>query len=358
MSVKKRLPLFYKVYFIAIAVALAGIAFGLFWLRGYLAEYEGAQAYHVAEKVFDRYYSGKDFSELVDITYDKDSFESPEIIAEHMRKSYGDSELTYTSVSSGKEGILKYIVKAGEVKISSFTLKESDETTERGFAQYIQDSFEIYYSAKESVTVLAPEFSEVYVNGKKLDSEFAVESGVVIDSVDDIPEGITPVKYTRYTVSDLIEVPTLKVMTGDIENKVVYNAEIKEHQAGLPNDTGLEALYKDFVIEAVEEYAKYMEMDSWWGNVKPYFDPTTDLYVSIYTVEQYFVYPHEGYRFEEEYAGDFYAYDENTFSCRVSVLQVLENPGMEDFKDRIDMTVYLRRVGEQFLIYDWNVIGD
>ncbi|MBE6709161.1 MAG: hypothetical protein E7578_07975 [Ruminococcaceae bacterium] len=358
MSAKKRFPLFYKIYFAVIAVAVVAIVFGMFWLKGYLAEYESSQPYIVADDVFEKYYSSNDFSELVGLTYDEDSFESPEVITEHLQKSYGDCELTYTSVSSGEKGILKYIVKAGDKKISSFTLKESDKTTERGFKLYTQNTFEVYYPANESVTVLVPEFSDVYVNDIKLDSGFAVESGIILDDINDIPEGISPVKYDKYTVEGLIKSPSLKVMSGDVENNLVYNEETKEYKADLPNDSDLQALYSDFVIEAVKEYAKYMEMDSHWGKVKPYFDPTTKLYTSIYTVEQYFVYPHSGYRFEEEYAGDFYAYDENTFSCRVSVLQILENPGMEDFKDNINMTVYLRRVGEQFLIYDWNVIGE
>ncbi len=198
----------------------------------------------------------------------------------------------------------------------------------------------------------------MYVNGKQLDDTYAAEKSIIRETADSTPEGITPVLYTRYTVDGLINDPEVKVTTDGVENVLRYNSETEEYEAGLPNNEMLEAEHKDFVIAAVKEYAKYMEMDSWWGNVKPYFDPTTDLYVSVYTVEQYFVYPHEGYRFEDEYAGEFYSYDENTFSCRVSVLQVLENPGMEDFKDKIDMTVYLRRVGDKFLIYDWNVIGD
>lgn len=355
---RKRIPLFYIIYFSLVTIAVIAIVVGMGWLKGILGEYENAQPHHVANDVFEEYYKSGDFNKLSEIAYDEASFDGVETVAEFLREQYGESKLTYNSVSSGEEGILKYIVKSGDYKISAFTLKKSGEKTRRGFDLYTEDSFEVYYAAQKSVSVLVPEFSEVYLNGKKLGDEHIKENGIIRETADSIPEGISPIQYTRYFVDGLINDPEIKVMTGDAENSLHYNTETKEYEAGLPNDPELEAEHKDFVLSAVKEYAKYMEMDSWWGNVKPYFDPTTDLYVSIYTVEQYFVYPHEGYRFEDEYAGEFYAYDENTFSCRVSVMQILENPGMEDFKDKIDMTVFLRRVGDKFLIYDWNVIGE
>lgn len=355
---KRRFPLFYIIYFSVIAVAVIAIIIGMGWLKGLLAEYENAQPDYVAEDVFNKYYKSGSFDLLAELTYDEASFDDVDTVAGFLTEQYGDAELTYNSVSSGEEGVLKYIVKSGDYKISSFTLKKSGEKTKRGFDLYTEDSFEVFYAADKSASVLVPEFSEVYLNGKKLGDEQVRDSGIIRETADSTPEGINPIQYTRYFVDGLINDPEIKVMTGETENALHYNTETKEYEAGLPNDPELEAEHKEFVLAAVKEYAKYMEMDSWWGRVKPYFDPTTDLYVSIYTVEQYFVYPHEGYRFEDEYAGEFYAYDEDTFSCRVSVLQVLENPGMEDFKDKIDMTVYVRRVGGKFLIYDWNVIGE
>jgi hypothetical protein len=95
-----------------------------------------------------------------------------------------------------------------------------------------------------------------------------------------------------------------------------------------------------------------MGNDEKWANVKEYFDPSSKLYNSIRTSETSFVIDHSGYRFENESASEFYAYDENTFSCRVSFTQVLTKKGKPDYKDNIDMTVYLRKVGDKFLIYD------
>ncbi len=358
MASRKRLPTFYRVYFGVILVVLMAIVVGMIWLTGLLSEYESAQPYNVADEVFEKYYLSGDFGTLADMTHDEKSFDTADAVAKQLSANCAKDTLSYTSVSSGDSNILKYIVKSGDVKISSFTLKKSGETTDRGFDLYVEDSFELYYTAEESVTVLVPENSQVFVNEKLLGEEYIRDADVVLAEEGTVPEGLIPPKYTRYSVDGLIEKPSLKVMTDGVENAPVYNEETKEYEASFISNAALEAEHKEFILSAVKEYAKYMQNDGRWGNVRPYFDPSTDLYDSVRTAEPQYVHPHTGYRFDEEYAGEFYAYDDNTFSCRVHVVQALEYYGMEDFTDKIELTVYLRKVGNKFLIFDWTIIGD
>lgn len=357
MSEKKSFPLFYAIYFGVLFVAVIAVVVGLGWLRGYLAEYESAQPIHIAEQVFDMYFKSRDFELLVQKTDTSDRLEAPAAVAEYLHSQYDTAELTYNSVTSDDSDSVKYIVKTGDYKIASFTLKKSGEKTRRGFDYYEPDKFEIFYAADKNCTVFAPEMSDVFVNDIALSEKYLTERDIVLDS-EKVPEGLAAVKYKKYRVTGLINDPTVRVSTDGLENDIEYVPETRTYTAGLPNDAALETEYSNFVLKAVEEYAKYMQSDSNWGAVKPYFDPSTDLYTSVRTVEQYFVIDHDGYRFEDEYVGQFYPYDENTFSCRVTVWHVLENHGQPDFRDKISMTVYLRRVGNKFLIFDWNVIKE
>lgn len=357
MTEKKRFPLFYSIYFGVIAVALIALFIGLGRLRTYLGEYESVQPVHVADTVFETYFESRNFELLVQKIDSSDRLENAETIAQFLHEEYDDVELTYSSVFAGDENTVKYIVKTGEYKIASFTLVKNGEKTKHGFEYYSPDGFEVFYAADNDCTVLAPESSSVFVNGIALDDRYLSETGIVL-AEDKVPDGLESVKYKKYEITGLINEPDVSVTTDGRENDVEYSAENSTYTAGLPSDPDLAAEHGDFVIKAVEEYAKYMQSDSYWGAVKPYFDPTTDLYTSIRTVEQYFVIDHDGYRFEDEYVGQFYSYNEDTFSCRVSVRQVLENRGQPDFKDKISMTVYLRRVDDRFLIFDWNVIKE
>lgn len=358
MASRKRLPTFYRFYFGIILVVLMAIVVGMIWLTGLLSEYEGSQPYNVADEVFDKYYLSENYETLAKITHDESLFDSSDAVAKYLAQNYAKDTLSYTSVSSGDENVIKYIVKSGDKKISSFTLKKSGETTERGFELYEEDSFEVFYEAKESVTVLVPENSQVFVNQRELDESFIVDSSVVLVDEKELPKGIIPPKFTRYKVEGLLEKPALKVLTAGAENTAEYDGKTKEYRAYYPNNEALAAEFTEFVLAAVKEYAKYVENDVGFGRVRPYLDSTSDLYDSVRTVGHQYVHPHSGYRFEDEWASEFYSYDENTFSCRVHVLQILENYGMEDFKDNVDLTMYLRRVGNRFLIYDWILMGD
>ncbi len=143
MTKKRRISLFYIIYFSAVLLAVIGIVFGMFWLRGILAEYEGSVPDRAAEAVFEKYYLSGNFDSLAKMTHDESSFEDSKTVADYLQEQYGDKELTYNSVSSGEEDVVKYIVKSGDYKISAFTLKKSGATTKRGFDLYTEDKFEV-----------------------------------------------------------------------------------------------------------------------------------------------------------------------------------------------------------------------
>ena len=68
-----------------------------------------------------------------------------------------------------------------------------------------------------------------------------------------------------------------------------------------------------------------------FGSVAPYFDR---------------------YEIKDEKASDFIRYDENTFSCRVTLTHILYRRGMDDYIDHIDITFYARQNDGVILIYD------
>jgi len=86
--------------------------------------------------------------------------------------------------------------------------------------------------------------------------------------------------------------------------------------------------------------------------VTQYFDPASDVYAAVKKVSNKYVNSYDSYEFKNEKTDEFIQYDENTFSCRASFSQVLHLKGAADYVDNIDYTLYLRRVGDKFLIYD------
>ena len=53
-----------------------------------------------------------------------------------------------------------------------------------------------------------------------------------------------------------------------------------------------------------------------------------------------------------EKAFDFVRYDDNTFSCRVTLTHILYRRGMDNYVDPIDITFYAHETDGKVLIYD------
>ena len=49
---------------------------------------------------------------------------------------------------------------------------------------------------------------------------------------------------------------------------------------------------------------------------------------------------------------DFYYFDEKTLCCHISFDQHLKKTGREDYVDNLDMTIFARKIGRNWRIYD------
>lgn len=62
---------------------------------------------------------------------------------------------------------------------------------------------------------------------------------------------------------------------------------------------------------------------------------------------------YDSYHFEDQLTENYYAYDENTFSCTVQMTQVMCKRGSKDYRENINVTLYLRRGDSgEYMIYD------
>ena len=54
---KRTLPLFYKIFFSVLMLAVCAVGVGLWMLNGVLEEYESVQPKNVADEIFAKYYA-------------------------------------------------------------------------------------------------------------------------------------------------------------------------------------------------------------------------------------------------------------------------------------------------------------
>ena len=348
----KKLPKFYLVLIICWAVAL-------FIAWGYLADYESVQPKYVAEDVFEKYFETGDYLSIIKhSSLNKSKFETDEMLADYIFSLTEGKELSYYSISSGMDkGSAKYAVKYTdgdkEIKFASFTLSVRDEKSEKGFSKYELDGFELFYSADTSVNIKVIKGAVPYVNGVALDESHIIEDNVSHESNAHMPEGVDGIKFTVYCLDGLTTAPEVKVCDADgneIELGFVESDNL--YYTKLVYDEVLKAEQSEFVIEAAKKFAAYMQNDTTLAKLNPYFEKGTALYNSIRSTLQWAVIDHDSYDFEDVEATDFYRYDENTFSCRVKLTHILQRKRLEDYRDTMDATFYLRKVNGKYLIYD------
>ena len=351
---RRHFPVFYCIYFLFIGLFLVGLYLGLGVVREYLADYEDAQPQYKAEAVFRELYNDRDYSKIIEICAPQTTeFENTDAVARYLVEFTAGKEITYNSITTGLESTLKYIVKADGVKFSAFTLTKGTKTTPKGVPLYELDKVELYTAGQQSVAVIAPSGYTVLLDGTALSDTYRTDYRSEHNSCAHMPDGTEGIVYIGYEVTGLYYPPdSVQVINREGINVPVVQKEDGSYFADFMYSDTLKAEHSEYIISAAKALAAYMQNDGRFAAIGAYLDPSSDLYTNVKSSETYFVIDHTSYTFEDVKTSEFYAYDENTFSCRVSFTHVLKRTGSKDYRDYLDMTFYLRKVDGNYLIYD------
>ena len=384
MQQRRRFPIFWVILLAFVIIAAICISGVLKKVNAFLEEYESVQPKYVEAEVFDTYFKRIDYDKLLKAADRGDGeiseFETRDDLISYLKGLYEGKEISCYSISTGaanadtaelklsdiagyfvnqfnSKGDIRYIVKAGDDKIAEFTLVHSDselKKSKHGFKMYELGDIELFFFPHESVTVKLPASSTLTVNGIKVGEKYLMPEVREEEEINKfLPEGVEGIVYVAYTVDGLFAKPEIAVTDKDGKaTECVYVEEGNYWSAGFLYDTALEAQFSDYVINAIEKYAAYMQMDGARADFIDYYDTDSELWQNIITTENYFVWEHEGYTFKDKKASEFYRYDENVFSCRVSMTHLLHRYGWEDYVDYIDMTIFLRNVNGKYVIFD------
>ena len=343
---KKKLPVFYKILFTCVILALILILVGMVILYGILANYEKSQPKNVADKVFAEYYESGNYEKLAAKCAEGSPFESADDIAAYLNENYKGVEFTCTA-GLEQNGKPTYIVKMGDKKISYFTLKEKNENSD--FKSYEPDTF-VVFGNYGTVTIDAPEGYVPYINGTEVPASLITKSDIPDEGDRFLPEGVTGPKHSVYTISGLMGKPELSAKAPDGQDaSITEDSTGMNYSVALVSDKELEAEMGEYALKVAQEYSKFMESDSYWGAISGYFDPDSEVYENVATSLNMFVWDHDGYRFDDVKVGSFYRYNENVFSARIAFTHVLVL-GAQEFKDYFDTTLIFRNVGGEYKV--------
>lgn len=353
----KKRSVFYPIYFAVTGLVLLAMIVGAFVLRDMIASYEASQPIHPAEDLFTNYFLSKNFEGAVGLSDNGETpFESASDIAAALSAEAEGKELSFYSVSQS-ENEAKYAIIAGNegetpTKLATMTFRRGEKDAGWGMKLFQFDSLHLDLKGKKTVRVSLPSDSVLLCNGKEVSRDFiASEEPSPVNAF--LPEGVPGITLAVYELSSLYAEPNLRATdAGGLPQKISYDEESASFCAETNYSEELKAEYADYVLAGAKAYAAYMQNDGNLGTVRRYFDPSSDFYREVRTTPTVFVWDHTGYTFENEVIDQFYAYDENTFSCHVSFTHILTKSGSQNYTDKLDMTLFLRKINGEFKIYD------
>lgn len=308
--------IFYSVYALAILAFVIGVSYGLGLLEDWLIKYEASQPHRKSREVFEQLFSDPDWQALYTMAGEKDTlYEGKEAYAAYMDR-YSGAEITYMETSAGLSGNKKYIVKAGEEKVATFTLTGGSES-QTDIPVWELGEIDIFYDRTESVSVEKYPGYTVYVNGVALDDSFTVQAVQTV-AEEYLPEGLHGYRLeTQYVAGFLVE-PEVTV-TDENGNPVtaVYDEEADIYRM-VPAVMEISEEEKTLVLSGAETYCKWMIRAVYSSALRTCFDTNSEIYNVVRTNDTW-MQDYLSYEFRNQTVLDYYRYSDTLFTARVQL---------------------------------------
>ena len=351
---RRRVPVFYIIYFTLIVLFLAALFYALIIVKDRLASYEASRPYHYIEKVMaEKFVPGRG-EELLELSHYETSPFDKRSDAVSLVEGYLNAGVDYYEITSRNEYELKWAVASGDLKFATVTMTPSGKTDDAGYEVYELSSLEIMIGGTRAVNISAPGDSAVFLNGIRLDESY-ITGSETLERDPKIPEDITPMTRVIYEVKGLSGTPS--VTATDRYGAAV--ADITVSDDGIFYDVPYTYApvtdeVRDLALAAGEAYAAYMQADAPFGGIGVFVDRTSDLYFDLSTSDTRWVRDLAGYGIEDPSVTEYVIWSADVYSCRVRFTHVLYNWNT-NFEDSFDMTFYYHNVGGNWLIYDSKV---
>jgi len=349
----KRIPLFYIVLLLVVLLVIIGTEIGKVYLTDVLETYENSQYRHVAEDFLDSHFSSGNGEALAKLFGSQISeMEDPEKAAETFNALTSEKTFSLQSVSTGLTDDILYVIQCDDKRFASLKIEECGTTEKYGFAQYAVSEVLLNENLFFSRSILVPTGYTVKINGKNADSIFCNNDVITTALGDRIPGDILGIPYTTYSFSNLLCEPTFEVFSPTETPAKVTLLESGEYCAHVVFDTVMPDDLQTYAIDATKAYACYLQKDAGFGAIAKYLIKNSQLYENIRTSPNWMVIDHSSYAFADAAVSEYYVYNESAFSCRVTLTHILKYPGLQDYRDYIDITWYFSESDGKFLIYD------
>lgn len=346
--------LFYCLYALGILGCAMGIFYGMGKLEDWLIRFEASQPDTVSQEFFLELFEDPDWAALYErCGLEGTEFEGEAAYVRYMEQKVGDQKLTYSMTSAGLSGGQKYIVRLGDEKVATFTIKNHAEG-DLAIPDWKLETVELTeYPRLRTVTVVTQPGRTVSVNGIPLDESYVVKT--VSSAVEEyLPEGIHgPSATTLYADGFLVEPEVLVIDPEGNLLETAYDPATGTYTEGSPAQSfaQIPETEKAALKEATEAYGKAMigaNKAAW----KKLFVKDTEIYKNLNRLiaNDSFFKGYTSFGFTEAVISEYCRYSDTFFSAKIQVtLNTYRSDGSVKAFD-IDSTIFMTQEKGTWLV--------
>ena len=331
---KRRVPLFWKIYAIAVAVVIMLICGLLGFFRAALKEYEDTRPLNAAREAVSALAAGEDRPEFVPA--EASEFDRAASVAAAFAEAGGtaDAEIT-EKVGVSTEEIPVFSVREGGKEICRVRLKEDGES--RFFKTWAIDG--VLFGGEHSVDITLTSDTRLLLNGVRVGEGYVTSRDEPLRGYEDFPD-LTP-KCVRYQIDGLQYKPVITLENDYCEPR----AELKngEWTVAYPGSESSRAEAVDIAYSAAQAYVKYASSQgSPLAPLDRWLIPGSTLRARVLSFDRRYFTRHDSAEFRNMKDLDFSIYGADEFSVKLSFDYVMRTGRKEQTDDTV-MTLYMLR---------------
>ncbi len=340
---KRRVPLFWKIYAIAVAVVIMLICGLLGFFRAYLREYEETRPINAAREAVSALASGENRPEF--IPSEASEFDRAASVAAAFSEAGGTAEAEIVEkVGVSTEDVPVFSVREDGREVCRVRLREGEKR--RFFRTWQVDG--VFFTGDNAVDITLTADTRLLLNGVQVGEGYVTSRDEPLRGYEDFTD-VTP-KCVRYQIEGLFYEPVITLENDYCEPR----AELRngEWAVSYPGSEDSRAEAVQLAYSAAQAYVTYASsLGSPLAPLDRWLIPGSTLRARVLSFDRRYFTRHDSAEFKNMTDLDFSVYGADEFSVKLAFDYVMRT-GRKEQTDKTVITLYMLRIDGSWKLSD------
>ena len=340
---KRRVPLFWKIYAIAVAVVIMLICGLLGFFRAYLREYEETRPINAAREAVSALAAGENRPEF--IPSEASEFDRAASVAAAFAEAGGTAEAEIVEkVGVSTEDVPVFSVREDGREVCRVRLREGEKR--RFFRTWQVDG--VFFTGDNAVDITLTADTRLLLNGVQVGEGYVTSRDEPLRGYEDFTD-VTP-KCVRYQIEGLFYEPVITLENDYCEPRAEFRNG--EWAVSYPGSENSRAEAVQLAYSAAQAYVTYASsLGSPLAPLDRWLIPGSTLRARVLSFDRRYFTRHDSAEFKNMTDLDFSVYGADEFSVKLAFDYVMRT-GRKEQTDKTVITLYMLRIDGSWKLSD------